>query len=391
MKSLRIILIAALLVFIGSAVWGEKPKNPRFFPATYKMTAKIQLKDEYRMYDSAVAILEEGLLFYPDDAEMHFLLGKAYYHKSNYRGMAEQLSIADSLKGKKDKWLKELNRMRDEKWPQIFNQGVTAYKEQDYDTALDLFLTCTILNPSDARGYWLFGDTYRLTGRYEEAFTTLDAALKLDPDDPRIWRSYAEALFHSGRQKEALKSYNKVLEKKPEDTEVLFKVATIHYNAGDYDQALSYYQKIIEADSTYKDGYFNIGEIYYRQKFIKTSMALDSLKDDSGEYLKDEESTVRIEGLIQKKDEFLASAQIAYEKVVELDTIDMEAQVYLAEVYQEQENFDQAMGILEPLIQKDSTNCSALEQLAIIYAKIGMGEKAKATWQKAQDCLESQK
>jgi cytochrome c-type biogenesis protein CcmH/NrfG len=76
---------------------------------------------------------------------------------------------------------------------------------------------------------------------------------------------------------------------------------------------------------------------------------------------------------------------------MELDTTDMEARVLLAQVYQEQENFDQAMSVLEPLVQKDSTNCSVLQQLSIIYAKKGMGEKAKATWQKAQDCLESQK
>jgi len=390
MKFVRIILMAALIVFIGSAVWGEKPQKPRFHSSTYKMTAKIQLKDEYSMYDSAAAILEEGLLFYPDDAEMHFLLGKTYYYKKNFRGMAEQLAIADSLKGKKDKWLKELNAMRDEKWPQIFNQGIEAYKEQNYDTALDLFLTCTILDPSNPRGYWLFGDTHRLKGEYEEAFAALDVALKLDPDDPQIWRSYAEALFHSGRRDEALKSYDKVLEKKPDDTQVLFNVATIHYNTGDYDQAISKFQKLVALDSSYTDAYFNMGNAFLLKK-VPIDIALDSLRDESGEYLKDEESTDRIEELTQKKEEFLSSAQVSFEKVVKLDTTDLESQVLLAQVYQEQENFDQALCVLEPLIQKDSTNCGALEQLAIIYAKKGMGKKAKATWKKAQDCMESQK
>jgi tetratricopeptide (TPR) repeat protein len=181
-----------------------------------------------------------------------------------------------------------------------------------------------------------------------------------------------------------------VLEKKPDDTKVLFNVATIHYNAGEYDQAISNFQKLVAIDSSYTNAYFNMGNAFLLKK-VPIDMALDSLRDESGEYLKDEKSTVRIEELTRKKEEFLASAQVALEKVVELDTIDLEAQILLAQVYQEQENFDQALFILEPLIQRDSTNCSALEQLAIIYAKKGMGEKAKATWKKAQDCMESQK
>jgi hypothetical protein len=125
MRSLRVILMAVLLVFAVSTVWGEKADKPRFHSSTYKMTAKIHLKSQYRMYDSAVAILEEGIQFFPDDAEMHFLLGKAYSYKKNYLGMAEQFALAESLNTKeKAKWLKELDQTRKEKWPQIFNQGV---------------------------------------------------------------------------------------------------------------------------------------------------------------------------------------------------------------------------------------------------------------------------
>ena len=391
MKSLRIILIAVLLVFIGSAIWGQKPKKPRFFPATYKMTAKIHLKPEYRMYDSAVAILEEGLLFYPDDAEMHFLLGKAYCHKSNYRGMGEQFALAESLKSKKVKWMDELNLMRKEKWTQMFNQGAKAFNERDFDTALDRFSTCAIIDPSDFKSFLYTGLAYTLKGEYEKALSSLETGLKLEPDNPEILRGYADALFYAGRGNEALGNYNKILENDRQNVEVLKNVASVYSEAKDYNQALSYLEKAVKADSTYKDGFFNIGEIYYHHKFNEVILALDSLKDESGEYPQDEESTAKIEQLLKKKDDFLTFARVAYEKVVELDSTDLEAQVFLARVYQEQENFDQAISVLEPLIQIDSTNCSALEQLAIIYAKKGMGEKAKATWQKAQDCFDSQK
>ncbi len=390
MKSLRIILMAVLLVFIASAVWGQKAKKPRFPAHTYKTTAKIDLKDEYRMYDSAVVKLEEALSFYPDDAEMHFLLGKAYYHKKNYRGMGEQFAMAESLKSKKVKWVDELNSMRKEKWTQVFNQGAKAFNEKDFDKALDAFLTCTIIDPSNFRSFLNAGYAYTLKGQYDEALSYLEDGLKLDPNNPDMLRGYADALFYAGKQKEALEEYNKILEKEPNNVEVLVNVVSIYSNSRDYDQALSYSQKLIAADSTYKDGHFNMGTIYL-QKIIQTNMALDSLKDESGEYLKDEKSTARIKELTQQKNELLASTQVAFEKVLGLDSTDLEAQVFLAQVYQEQENFDQALSILEPLIQKDSTNCSALNQLAVIYAKKGMGDKAKEAWKKAQDCFDSQK
>ncbi len=390
MKSLRLILILVLLVFVGNAVWGEKPQKPRFHSSTYKMTAKIQLKNEYRMYDSAATILEEGLLFYPDDAEMHFLLGKAYYHKNNYRGMGEQFAMAESLKTKKAKWMDELNFMRSEKWTQLFNQGAEAFNERDFDTALDKFLVCIILDPSNASSFLNIGIAYTAKGQYDDALSYLEAGLKLNPDNPDILRGYADALFYAGKQKEALESYNKILEKEPNNVDVLVNVVSIYSNAKDFDQALSYSQKLAAADPAYKDGHFNMGTIYL-QKIIQTNSALDSLKDESGEYLKDENSTVRIKELTQKRNELLTSAQGAFESVLELDTTDLEAQIFLAQVYQEQESFDQALSILEPLVQKDSTNCSALNQLAIIYAKKGMGEEAKTTWQKAQDCFDRQK
>jgi len=388
MKSLRLILMAVLLTFVVSSVWGEKADKPRFHSSTYKMTAKIHLKNEYRMYDSAAAILEEGVQFFPEDAEMHFLLGKTYYYKQNYRGMAEQFAMADSLKREKDKWLEELSLMRDEKYPKIYNQGIDAYQGGDYETALDLFFTCSVLDPSDARGFWLFGDTYRLKGEFEKALSALDVALKLAPDDPGIWKSYGEVLFHTGRNKEALDAYDKVLQKKPDDSDVLFNVATIHYNAGDLDRAITAFQRLVELDSAYTNAYFNMGNAYLLQ-IGSIDKALDSLKTESGEPAADAKSTARTEELNQKRTELLAGATAAFEKVTQLDTTDIEAHALLAEIYQQQDSLDKALSILEALVQKDSTNCRAWQQLAFIYAKRNMGDEAKDAYQKAQDCAKT--
>jgi cytochrome c-type biogenesis protein CcmH/NrfG len=338
-----------------------------------------------------VVILEEGLHVFPDDAEMHFLLGKAYYYTKNSRGMGEQFALAESLQGdKKAKWEDELNEMKQDRWTQEYNQGVSSYKEQDFDAALENFETCTIINPSDVRAFWLYGDTYRVKGQYEEAIAALKAGLNLEPDNAQILRSYADVLFYVGREDEALEEYDKVLEKDPKNVDVLFNVATIYYTAGDYDHAISKFQELVAEDPAYEDAYFNMGSAYLL-KIGQTDKALDSLKDESGAYLTDEKSSAKIQELNQKRDDLVVSAQSAFEKVLEIDSTDMEARGHLAQLYLKQQNFDQAMVILETLVEKDSTNCKAWQQLAFIYAKKNIGEKAKQAYKKAQDCMGGEK
>ncbi|UCB51823.1 MAG: tetratricopeptide repeat protein [Candidatus Zixiibacteriota bacterium] len=390
MRSLRVALVIALVVFVGGAVWGQKPKKKRQLPAsTYKTTGKIFLKDTYSMFDSAVVILEEGVGFYPEDAEMHFLLGKAYHEIKDYGAMGEHFAAAESLKSDA-KWIDELNSMREDKWMQVYNQGVAAYREQDFDTAIEKFMTCTRISPSDARAFWLYGDTYRVKGDYDRALEILDAGLKLDPENPQILRSYADVLFFSGKAEEALESYGRVMENDPDNVDVLFNMATLQYNAKEYDKAIESFQKLITIDPTFKDAYFNMGTAFLL-KTIPADDGLDSLKDESGEFLKDEKSTAKIKELAQKKNHLLASAQAAFEKAVELDSTDLEAQGHLAEIYQELENFDKALVLLETLVAQDSTNCKAWQQLAYIYAKRDVGKKATDAFQKAQDCFENKK
>ena len=389
MKSLRIVFLSVLLVFLANMVWGQKSQKPRLPASAIKTSAKISLKDDYRMYDSAVSILEEGVQYYPNDAEMHYLLGEAYYYKKNYLGMGEQFATAESLKSDA-KWNADIDEKRKEVWLQVYNQGAQTFNEKDYDAALDKFVACTEIDRSNYKGFLYAGLAYTMKKEFDQAISYLKAGLKLSPDNPEMLKGYSDVMLYSGNEKEALDYYKIVLEKDPKNVEVLINLVAIYSNAKDYDQALDYSQKLTEADPNYKDGFFNMGTIYLA-KIVETNSGLDSLKDASGEYLKDEKSAAKIKELTEKKNGYLTSAQSGFEKALQIDSTDMEAQVYLSEVYQEEGNIDKALMILEPLVEKDSTNCDALRQIAIIYAKKGVGEKAKVAWQKAQDCIQNPK
>jgi len=400
MKSLRIVFLSVLLLFLVNMVWGQKSKKPKLPPSAIKTSAKISMKSEYSMYDSAVSILEEGVQYYTDDPEMHYLLGKAYSYKNNFRGMGEQFAIAESLKSDA-KWMEDIKSLRTDKWIMVYNPGVDAYKKENYDTALVKFITCTIIDRYNYKGFLLTGYTYTAMKKSDEALSYMERATALAPDNPEAMKGYANVLFDSGKQKEALEIYNKVLEKDPKDANVLMNLINIYKYTKDFDQILVYSKKLIEIDPAFKNGYFNVGDIYLHQKYATTIRALDSLKDDSGEYPKDEKTAARIKDLTQSQADYLVEAQKAFESVVALDSIDLEAQVYLAEIYGEQNEFDKAVNILDALVIKDTTNCIAWQDIAVYCTKKGMtlkgeeaskiGEKAMQAWKKAEDCMNKPK
>jgi tetratricopeptide (TPR) repeat protein len=388
MRFTKVFLVAVLVCLLSELVLGQKHEKPRFPASTYRTTAKIFFKDEYRMYDSAIVILNEAVSFYPDDAELHFLLGKAYYFRNMPKQMGEQFTQAESLKIK-SKLEEEIKQMREEKWLQVFNQGASAFNEQNVDLALEKFLICTIINPQDYRGFMNAGYAYSLKGENDKAISYLENGLQLAPDRLDILKIYAATLYNAEKINKAMEVYLKVAEKDPKDATTLNNIVSIYGILKDFDNALLFSQKLIEVDPSFKDAYFNMGTIYLQQ-IQKINSSLDSLKDTTGAYLTDEKSKDRVEELEKKRSELFTKAETALGEAVELDTMDLEAHLFLAEVYLQQEKLDQGLVALEFLVQKDSTNCEALTQLAGVYAKKGMGEKAKETWQKAQDCLKEE-
>lgn len=91
MRLVKVFLAGVLVCFLFQLALGQKSKKRKLPASTYKTTARIFLKDEYRMYDSAIVKLKEGISFYPDDAELHFLLGKIYYHRNLPKEMESSL------------------------------------------------------------------------------------------------------------------------------------------------------------------------------------------------------------------------------------------------------------------------------------------------------------
>ena len=392
MKFAKVFLVAVLVGFFCQLALGQKSQKPRLPVSAYKTSAKINLNmaDKPGMTDSAIVILNEAISFYPDDAELHFLLGKAYYLRNKPQEMGQQFAQAESLKIQ-PKFQEEIQKMRTEKWLQVFNQGVKAFNDQKLDSALEKFTACTIINPSYYPAFMNAGRAYSLKGENDKAISYLEKGLKLAPDSLDILGLYAAVLDNAGETKEALTAYLKVAEKNPKDVTTLNRIVSLHVLQKDFDKAVMFCQKLIETDPSFKDAYFNMGWIY-SQQIRELNSLLDSLKDPTGTFRTDEKSKAKKEELEKRRSESFSKAETKLRKVVELDSLDFEAQRLLARVYLDQEKLDQALSPLEILVQKDSTDCEALRDLWAVYAKKGIAEKSNEIRKRAeaQGCLKKE-
>ena len=126
-----------------------------------KTSAKLYLKQEE--YEKAVEWAQNAIAKDPQDAESHFLLGKAYAFTGNLKGMAEEFEKFEQLdtKNKKKNEREEAQNLKRHHFSQSFNQGVEAFNQHDFDLAADKFSTAKMLDKTQAGAYQNLAVAYR--------------------------------------------------------------------------------------------------------------------------------------------------------------------------------------------------------------------------------------
>lgn len=91
-------------------------------------------------------------------------------------------------------------------------------------------------NPNDAAGWSLLGRSFMVTGRYGEAATAYDRAVKLTPDNVENWSAKGEALVYAAGDKvppEALTAFQEALKRDPKDARSRYYQGVDKYYRGD--------------------------------------------------------------------------------------------------------------------------------------------------------------
>jgi tetratricopeptide (TPR) repeat protein len=108
---------------------------------------------------------------------------------------------------------------------EAFQQGVEAFRKQDYDRAIERFSDALKDNPNDAAAYNNRGSAYYYKGDFDRAIADHNQALKLDP-------------------KNALAYYNR---------------GSAHRKKDEFERAVADFQEAIRLDPKYAFAYNNLG------------------------------------------------------------------------------------------------------------------------------------
>ncbi len=218
------------------------------------------------------------------------------------------------------------------------------------------------------------GRVYLKTGKTAEALAELKRALALAPSSDDALRRLAEAYLAANRPQDAIETYKKAVEINPYYWFNYNALGSAYLGIGDNQDALKAFQRVTEIEPDNAIGYWNIGVVYYRQgkwqECIPAYQKALQLKPSFAIY-----SNLGVAYFYLKQ--FDQAAKM-FEKAVEMNPNEEIVVGNLADAYRwsgqkdkANATYDRAISMAYKELQVNPRNDSALESLALYYAKKG--------------------
>ena len=254
-------------------------------------------------------------------------------------------------------------------WAHFYNQGATAYSEQEFDDAINYFEKSQLIIPEDTNGYINAGiaahnsqrfdraitnyekslkygvksqDIYSLyislltseTKEYEKALKVTREALELFPGDRALARSEIVLLIELDKTEEAKNNLLQEIEEDPSNSSLYFTLGVLYEELKDKEGAMESYKKAVEVDADNFNANFNLGVLLINQ-------ATEVIKEQNNLGISDADlkKAEELEPVIEEK---LKMAVPQWEKVHELDANDRTAIETLEYIFKQLKQYDLA-------------------------------------------------
>ena len=193
------------------------------FAAFHKGVAEVTVEKKLPLINQSISMLRKALLLPhpPLEPEIHYILGKAYFHKGKF--FADQ-AIEHLLKA----------------------------RELRYDA-------------SDMNEY--LGLSYSLVSRYSEAADYFLKAVEKTPTDLLLW-TLGQTYYQLQRYDDAVKYLNEAIDKTKDrslEQRCRFLLGDIYTKTKEYDAAQQQYLMILDKNANSADAHFYLGEIALAQ------------------------------------------------------------------------------------------------------------------------------
>lgn len=348
--------------------------------STELTSAKLYLQQ--KNYDKAIESLEKEVAKNPKSDEGFYLLGFVLGEQGNVKGMLENFKESSAISNKFETSITESKKYH---WAQGFNKGVALFNRASK-----------------------VGGTDSATVIFEKAIESFDSAIMCEPDSADAYKNLAFAYMNMGNQEAAIEPYKKVVEitKSAEAYaqlgELLIQKGVKQTEDGDKDAGMKSYeeaisvleegQKLHPADGNIllllSNGYIAAGKLEVAKKAFKTGVE----KEPDNKFYR-----YNYGSLLLNANEYAEAAE-HLSKAVELDG-DYENAIYnLAVTYVKwgagireadpetetfKEKYELALPLLEQYLTINEEEGAIWDLLGKVYANLGMGDKSKEAFEKA--------
>ncbi|MCS6984163.1 MAG: tetratricopeptide repeat protein [Leptospiraceae bacterium] len=329
------------------------------------------IADEEGKFNLAADFLERAIRLDPENFHAHYNLAIVLRHKGLYREALERLAKAQSLR------------------PDLVDAGILKgqleYESQDYGSA-ERTLRKITEESGDPLAYYNLGMVYKKEGKFAEAKSAFLSALERAVAGELAYKAAAQlGIIHAtqGDLSNARYYFERAIDLSPQNPKYYYNLALVLYRMGDVEGALKNLQKAVQLGSENPQVYSYIAQLF--QELGKTAQAEEALRRALEQAPQD---TVLLSEMadLQISQGKWSQAVSTLKRILELSTKTKEkatAFYNLGKVYRELKDYISAEEALSRAHDLDSLNEDILVELAQLYASKGEGHKAVALLKEA--------
>jgi tetratricopeptide (TPR) repeat protein len=324
--------------------------------------------------EAAVKEFREVLALDPKNAEAYANLGVIAFFQRDYRNASQYLRHALEV----DPSLVKTQALLGICERRLGEDSAQALLEKSFPRLKDKKLQIQV-------GMEL-ANIYEQQGDLERTASVLRSLVDLDPDN-------VEVLYRAQRVYSALAddTLNKLAIIAPDSARMQLVIAERLVNGGDLKGAIEHYQKALEIDPHLPGVHFELGEALW-QATPKDPGAQAEAEKEFATAIKTDGDSAGVEcelGAIAFLRSDQQSAYAHYERALELNHGDAEAQLGLGKVLMSTGKPQEAIKYLRMAAQTDPLNTEAHYRLAMAYKELKMAEESRHELQLFQEIREA--
>jgi len=200
-----------------------------------------------KKWDDAIGAFRQSLVYFPNNARVHYLLGRALVQAGNHAEAVVHSQHAVKLNPLVADFQVGL--------------GEGLYSQQP-DKAIEVLSEALVLQPNHTEAHRLLGASHKKTGNLDAAVLSYQQVLKLSSDDVDVLNSLAVVYSEQGNQKLARDFLQRVVAQAPGRTDYRFNLAVIQVELKDYAAALETLAQVIKRAPNFARAYAVLGQVF---------------------------------------------------------------------------------------------------------------------------------